>query len=149
MFSDKCLYAADVLTQDEKDGKSLSERFAAHNGEKEYFIKEKTSQDTFNILKEAIERAGLKVNVVDKNKILDMLLSSPRFMGRLQEERDDAVSDNPSFKRLNSNGKVHLSHNPLTHQNSSAKILKETEITKKAIRGHHTYVSSKRYSLTR
>ena len=66
-------------------------------------------------------------NVVNKNKILDMLLSSPRFMGRLQEERDDAVSDNPSFKRLNSSGKVHLSHNPLTHQNSSAKLLKSAE----------------------
>lgn len=62
-------------------------------------------------------------NVVNKNKILDMLLRSPRFVGRLQEERDDAVSDNPSFKRLNSSGKVHLSHNPLTHQNSSAKLL--------------------------
>ena len=82
------------MTQDEKDGKNLSERFAAHNGEKEYFIKEKTSQDTFNILKEAIERAGLKVNVVDKNKILDMLLSGPRFMGRIPSERNGAVSGN-------------------------------------------------------
>ena len=41
VFSDKCLYAADALTQDEKDGKSLSERFASHDSEKEYFIKEK------------------------------------------------------------------------------------------------------------
>ena len=38
VFSDKSLYAADALTQDEKDGKSLSERFASHDSEKEYFI---------------------------------------------------------------------------------------------------------------
>ena len=137
------------MTQDEKDGKNLSERFAAHNGEKEYFIKEKTSQDTFNILKEAIERAGLKVNVVDKNKILDMLLSGPRFMGRIPSERNGAVSGNSSSRYLDVECEVHLSRIASTDSKSVAKLQKETEITRKAIRGHHTYVSSKRYSLTR
>jgi N12 class adenine-specific DNA methylase len=38
VFSEDSLYAADVLTQDEKDGKHLSERFSSREGEKEYFI---------------------------------------------------------------------------------------------------------------
>ncbi len=39
-------------------------------------------------------------NVVDKNKILDMLLSGPRFMGRIPSERNGAVSGNSSSRYL-------------------------------------------------
>ena len=39
-------------------------------------------------------------NVVNKNKILDMLLSGPRFMGRIPSERNGAVSGNSSSRYL-------------------------------------------------
>ena len=88
-------------------------------------------------------------NVVNKNKILDMLLSGPRFMGRIPSERNGAVSGNSSSRYLDVECEVHLSRIASTDSKSVAKLQKETEITRKAIRGHHTYVSSKRYSLTR
>ena len=88
-------------------------------------------------------------NVVDKNKILDMLLSGPRFMGRIPSERNGAVPGNSSSRYLDAECEVHLSRIASTDSKSVTKLQKETEITRKAIRGHHTYVSSKRYSLTR
>ena len=70
-------------------------------------------------------------NVVNKNKILDMLLSGPRFMGRIPSERNGAVSGNSSSRYLDAECEVHLSRIASTDSKSVTKLQKETEITRK------------------